>query len=173
MKYLLYNKKLGYYQGSFMDTAFWSNLERISDYVVAFNNADEIERYVMTKFYDELMPYGDYRGKAFDLKFQQIQCRENYVLFDAIKWYFYHGERSGMEDQEALDVMLKLLDGKKTIRFNGSSLHAGYLFHILGIFDEEQVAVKYFGKHRQWWHYQFFDMWDLYFAYQNGNLEIK
>jgi len=68
-KYILWNKKLGYYQGSFMQMAFWSKLECISDYVIAFNNIKDIENYVMTKFYKELEPYNDYYGRRLISKF--------------------------------------------------------------------------------------------------------
>jgi hypothetical protein len=79
-KYLLYNKKLGYYQGSFMQMAFWSNLEYISDYAVVFNNIKDAENYIMANLYEELLPYGDYYGKPFDFKIHEINgCNSNYI----------------------------------------------------------------------------------------------
>jgi hypothetical protein len=32
-----------------------------------------------------------------------------------------------------------------------------YKIHILGIFDEDMIAYKYYGKHKQWWHYYITD----------------
>ena len=29
----------------------------------------------------------------------------------------------------------------------------GYLVHIVAIVDGSQVVYKYYGKHKQWWHY--------------------
>jgi hypothetical protein len=29
-----------------------------------------------------------------------------------------------------------------------------YKIHICGIIDENQVVFKYFGRHKQWWHYE-------------------
>jgi len=49
----------------------------------------------------------------------------------------------------------------------------GYLYHVLGIFDEEHVAVRFFGKHKQWWHYEFTDMYSTGYRLENGVLTIK
>jgi hypothetical protein len=29
-----------------------------------------------------------------------------------------------------------------------------YKIHILAIVDESQIVYKWFGKHKQWWHYE-------------------
>jgi hypothetical protein len=76
-------------------------------------------------------------------------------------------------DQQAIDEMLKLLEGKTKFKFNGNTSFGDYLYHILGIFDNEKIAVKYFGKHHQWWHYEFIDIWRFYCAYQKGHAVIK
>ena len=76
-------------------------------------------------------------------------------------------------DQQAIDEMLRLLEGKTKFRYNGRSTHGGYLYHILGIFDNQQIAVKFFGKRHQWWQYKFIDALDLYLGYINGHVVIK
>jgi hypothetical protein len=43
---------------------------------------------------------------------------------------------------------------------------------VLGLFDGVEIAVKYYGKHKQWWHYAFFDIWTLYAHYENGSLKF-
>jgi hypothetical protein len=48
-----------------------------------------------------------------------------------------------------------------------------YLYHVIGIFDGWNIAVKYFGKHKQWWHYEFMDLSYLYFADKSGHFVIK
>ena len=75
--------------------------------------------------------------------------------------------------QQEIDKMLHLLAGKTQFRCSGKSPHRNYLYHILGIFDGEQIAVKYFGKHKQWWHYEFIHAWSLYQDYKNGYIKIK
>ena len=51
--------------------------------------------------------------------------------------------------------------------------YSGYLYHVLGIFDGYNVAVKYYGKHTQWWHYEFFHAWKLRICEDNGQIKIK
>ena len=29
-----------------------------------------------------------------------------------------------------------------------------YKIHIVAIIDETQIVYKYYGKHKQWWHYE-------------------
>jgi hypothetical protein len=74
--------------------------------------------------------------------------------------------------QQETEEMLKLLEGKTKFK-SKDTLLGDYLYHILGIFDNEQIAVKYFGKHQQWWHYKFIDAWSLYQDYKRGCVEIK
>jgi hypothetical protein len=75
--------------------------------------------------------------------------------------------------QQETDEMLKLLEGKTEFRCDGKIVRGDYLYHILGIFDNEKIAVKFFGKHHQWWHYEFIDAWSLYQDYKRGCVEIK
>lgn len=49
----------------------------------------------------------------------------------------------------------------------------GYLYHVLGIFDGEYVATKFFGKHKQWWHYEFTNMYNVGYGLENGAVVIK
>jgi len=51
--------------------------------------------------------------------------------------------------------------------------YRNYLYHVLGIFDDYNVAVKYYGKHKQWWHYKFFGAWTLWYSYEHDEIEIK
>jgi hypothetical protein len=48
-----------------------------------------------------------------------------------------------------------------------------YLYHVLGIFDDEWVAVKYFGKNKRRWFYEFENMYHYYIFYKDGHLTIK
>jgi hypothetical protein len=47
-----------------------------------------------------------------------------------------------------------------------------YLFHVLDVFDECNVAVKFYGKHKQWWHYIFIDLSFLLMEYKNDELKF-
>lgn len=33
-----------------------------------------------------------------------------------------------------------------------------YKIHICAVVDERQICFKWYGKHKQWWHYQVEDM---------------
>jgi hypothetical protein len=85
-KYLLYNKKLGFYQGSLKNIGFWSKLENCSDYAIAFNNIEEIEKYIMFSFYSELELYGDIVAKKpyYFLYYPVNNCNSNYVSLSLI-----------------------------------------------------------------------------------------
>ena len=61
-----------------------------------------------------------------------------------------------------------------TIRCNQPNVMAGDLiYHILDIYDDEEVAVKYFGKHKQWWHYTFYSISALFLFYKKGWIELR
>jgi hypothetical protein len=47
-----------------------------------------------------------------------------------------------------------------------------YLFHVLDVFDGYNVAVKFYGKHKQWWHYIFADLSTLLMEYKNDELKF-
>jgi len=42
---------------------------------------------------------------------------------------------------------------KHRIYYHFGSSPKGYLVHVVAIVDEDYVVYKYFGKHKQWWHY--------------------
>lgn len=52
-----------------------------------------------------------------------------------------------------------IIEAKKVIMVGVKFRYDNYLYHVLGIFDEENVAVKYYGKHKQYWNYEFMDMY--------------
>ena len=47
-----------------------------------------------------------------------------------------------------------------------------YLVHVLGIFDKTNIAIKYYGKHHQWWHYEFYDLEQMYMHWREGWLRF-
>jgi hypothetical protein len=54
-----------------------------------------------------------------------------------------------------------------------NALHGDFVYHVLAIYDDEEVAVKYFGKHKRWWHYTFFPIDGLFYYYLNGWIELR
>ena len=57
-------------------------------------------------------------------------------------------------------------------KFRYIKLHDNRLYHVLDIYDDDQVAVKYYGIHKQWWHYEFQSMYRIWFAYKDGRLKF-
>jgi len=51
--------------------------------------------------------------------------------------------------------------------------YRGYLYHVLGTFDDYNLAVKYYGKHHQWWHYEFLHAWTLKIGCEDGRIKLK
>ena len=47
------------------------------------------------------------------------------------------------------------------------------VYHVLDIYDGDEIAVKYWGKHKQRWFYEFQSIWYFYYANLSGNLTIK
>ena len=42
--------------------------------------------------------------------------------------------------------------------------YRGYLYHLVLTFEdngEKMHIVKYYGKHKQWWHYEVWSDWEL------------
>jgi hypothetical protein len=69
---------------------------------------------------------------------------------------------------------LELLKTTKAIKCNHPNVLAGeLLYHVLAIYDDTVVAVKYFGNHKQWWHYQFYDITTLFLFYNRGWIELR
>lgn len=68
-------------------------------------------------------------------------------------------------------ALLKLAKAIKCTRFN--VMDGDLLYHILDIYDDKAVATKYYGKHKQWWHYRFFTVYELMAYYDNGWLELR
>lgn len=73
-----------------------------------------------------------------------------------------------MEDIEEFAELFK-----KDVCFKMNHHGDNHLYHVLDVFDGWNVAVKYYGKHKQWWHYEFQNIYFLYEAYKFGRLEIK
>lgn len=36
-----------------------------------------------------------------------------------------------------------------------------YLIHVLAIVDNNMIVIKWYGKHKQWWHYEVLSDWEL------------
>ena len=57
-------------------------------------------------------------------------------------------------------------------KFRYTDRHDTRLYHVLDIFDDDEVAVKYYGKYKQWWHYEFQNMYRIWLAYEEDNLKF-
>jgi hypothetical protein len=69
---------------------------------------------------------------------------------------------------------LEKMKSTKSIKCSNSNALSGDLvYHILAIYDDEEVAVKYFGKHKQWWHYTFYNIELLFLLYEKGWIELR
>lgn len=77
-----------------------------------------------------------------------------------------------MADEAELLLFAEKFKPNITFRDRINSGDGEYLVHVLGVFDKDYVAVKYYGKHKQWWHYEFLDVWTLYAHYCNGMLKF-
>jgi hypothetical protein len=72
------------------------------------------------------------------------------------------------------DEFLEKLTNAKSIKCKQWNVMDGdLLYHILDIYDKEYVATKYYGKHKQWWHYRFYDARMLFVYYQNEWIEVR
>jgi len=69
------------------------------------------------------------------------------------------------EYKKIIDTLTPLLTVGTKFRY--VYLHDNYLYHVLGIFDDDAVAVKYYGKYKQWWHYEFQNMYRIWIAYND------
>ena len=77
------------------------------------------------------------------------------------------GAMSELELCEKLNTTVAI----KCNRWN--AMDGDFLYHILAIYEDEWVAVKYFGKHKQWWHYTFFPITYLFMLYERGWIELR
>lgn len=47
------------------------------------------------------------------------------------------------------------------------------IYHVLGVFDGDEIAVKSWSKYKQRWFYEFQSIYYFYFLNLSGNLTIK
>lgn len=82
-----------------------------------------------------------------------------------------------MEDYDFPDEyydFLEKLKNVKAIKCNRWNAMSGdLLYHVLDIYDDEYIATKYYGKHKQWWHYRFFNAYQIWNYYQQGWIELR
>lgn len=52
-------------------------------------------------------------------------------------------------------------------------MHGSLLYHILNIYDGKAVAVKFYGAHKRYWRYGFYDVYQLYLYYKNDWIELR
>jgi len=69
-------------------------------------------------------------------------------------------------DEEAKKIVSRMPVGTKF-------KHNGYLKHVLAIVDEDRIVVKYFGKHKQWWHYEVLEAFSLAVEFEGKEIIIK
>ena len=71
-------------------------------------------------------------------------------------------------------VFLGKLKASKAIKCEKHGvMHGRLLYHILGIYDNTAVAVKFYGAHKQYWRYGFYDVYQLYLYYKNDWIELR
>ena len=74
--------------------------------------------------------------------------------------------------QEYYDFCHQFKTGVK-FRINRGNVQNGErLLHVLDVYDEDHVAIKFFGKHKQYWHYDFMDGYLLWEFDKAGWLEF-
>jgi len=78
--------------------------------------------------------------------------------------------KSPLMYEEFLEI-LKNVSAIRVARWN--IMNGELLYHILDIYDDEAVAVKYYGKHKQWWRYAFYNVWQLKRWYEKGWIELR
>jgi hypothetical protein len=75
---------------------------------------------------------------------------------------------------ESESEFLEKLKKAKAIKCNRFNIMDGeLLYHILAIYDDEAVAVRYYGKHKQWWHYEFYNVIELKIYFENCWIELR
>ena len=73
-------------------------------------------------------------------------------------------------EQEYLDF-LDLLKETKSIKSNRENwLAKDILYHIVGIYEEEWIALRYYKRD---WNYKFQFAYGLWLAYKNGWIELR
>lgn len=74
--------------------------------------------------------------------------------------------------EEYYDFLEQFKTGIK-FKINGENRENGErLLHVLDVYDDYHIAIKFFGKHKQWWHYDFMDGYLLWLYYKKGNLRF-
>lgn len=78
-------------------------------------------------------------------------CGEKFGTTDCITWYKCECERE--KERKEQNAMFKV-GGTHHIRIPSLKGLELYKIHILAIVDESYVVYKWYGRHKQWWHYQ-------------------
>jgi hypothetical protein len=74
--------------------------------------------------------------------------------------------------QEYYDFCKQFKTGVK-FRINRWNVQNGErLLYVLDNYDGDHIAIKFFGKHKQYWHYDFMDGYLLWECDKNGWLEF-
>lgn len=74
------------------------------------------------------------------------------------------------EYQKTIDILTPLLTIGTKFRY--MKLHDNYLYHVRSVVDNNIVVVKYYGKHKQWWHYEIQSMYKIWLAYKDDCLKF-
>ena len=74
------------------------------------------------------------------------------------------------EYQKIIDTLTPLLTIGTKFRYTYPQ--TDYLYHVLDIFDDDEVAVKYYGRYKQWWHYEFQNIYRIWLVYKEGTLKF-
>ena len=79
-----------------------------------------------------------------------------------------------IEKEKEYETFLETLKGVTSIKCNRENAMDGdLLYHVLHIYDREWVALKYYGKHKQFWHYRFEYAYGLWLSYKRGWIELR
>ena len=78
-----------------------------------------------------------------------------------------------MKDIDRSEFLEKLKTTVTIKCYYPNALAGDLLYHILAIYDDVEVAVKYFGRHKQWWHFTFYSVEVLFQFFQNGWIELR
>jgi hypothetical protein len=78
-----------------------------------------------------------------------------------------------MDTVEAENLLIQIKLGTILKVFFSEGNFNNCIYHVLGIFDGDEIALKYWGKHKQRWFYEFQSIYYFYFLNQSGNLTIK
>ena len=66
------------------------------------------------------------------------------------------------------------LKASKAIKCMRPNIMSGrLLYHILGIYDNTAVAVKFYGAHKRYWRYGFYTVDKLHLYHKNDWIELR